>query len=326
MSIKNDKSGLPPAGQKTSMPPSDTRFLRHYVDYLEARRSESQPAEGARLRHSSAAKCSRALSFGLAGFVGEPIDAAGLHVMTEGQLLHEQVQQALVDAYGDQCQTEVVCTIPEADSAGHIDAVLWTRPPTCQCPRPEECDCAPHKVALELKTIGGFAFKSAVGERGPAEGPRHSAVVQGSLNAYAVDADELVVAYLATEAISKQAAGRKGFGELARFMAEWTFDREDFVPLAETELRRLGVVLDNVDIGRLSATYIPDPNIPADALIVDPAQSRWEARFDDGSVRDAGTTWHCTYCPYQRACSAINNPHPVNIDKAAREVEKVVPF
>ena len=211
MPLAKDHSQLPPAGQAGEHPPTaKPRFLSHYVNYLERQRHESTPAEGARMRHSNAAKCSRALSFQLAGFVAEPIDAAGLHIMNEGQLLHEQVQQALVDAYGDQCETEVVCTIPAADSAGHIDAVIWTRPPTCQCP--EECECTPHKVALELKTVGGFAFKAAMGERGPAEGPRYSAVVQGALNAYAIGADELVIAYLATEAISKQAASRKGVG------------------------------------------------------------------------------------------------------------------
>jgi hypothetical protein len=323
MSLKADHSQLPPAGQAGHKPPSGTRFLKHYVNYLEARRHQSSPADGARMRHSNAAKCSRALSFQLAGFVAEPIDAAGLHVMSEGQLLHEQVQQALVDAYRDNCEVEVVCFIPEADSAGHIDAVIWTSPPTCQCP--DMCECTPHKVALELKTVGGFAFKSAIGERGPAEGPRHAAVVQGALNAYACNADELVIAYLATEAISKQAASRKGFGELARFMAEWKYDPEEFVPLAEEEIDRFDLALEMVDNGRLMDTYIPDPNIPDEALIVDPSAGRWEVRTDEG-VQDAGTTWHCIYCPYQRACKAVNNPQPVNVDEAAREVEKVVPF
>lgn len=170
-------------------------------------------------------------------------------------------------------------------------------------------------IALELKTCGGYSFKSAVGKarRGtPAEGPRSEHILQGALNASAVGADELVIAYLAKECVSVNVAD--GIGDLARFSAEWTFTREDFEPLAKAERDRLAGILTLLDDGLLAARKVPD--LPPGAEIMDVPSGRWEVR-DGDAVVDTGTYFMCRgYCNYRSLC-ATTEPGRIPVESVA---------
>lgn len=331
MAIKADRSALPKAAPKKGNPPdAQPRFLSAYVEALQSDRDgrydggDKPTAGGTRLRHSDAGKCARALSLGLSGFPAEPIDPAGLHVFAMGEALHEKVQQAWHQLYGDDVACEVKVRVDGLDASGHTDAV-FTKVEYADGGHDSDAGdvYSVHRITYELKTIGGFGYKLAVGDRGPAEGPRHSALVQGALNAYADDADELVIGLLATEAISKGQAARKGIDDLRRFVAEWTYTREQYEPIAKVEVARMQRILDLHDDGQLAPCAIPDPDVPDDALIVDPASGRWEVRQDE-SVVDTGSTWMCGYCAFQPVCADIAEPGIVSIDDARKRAR--VPF
>ena len=315
--LKADHSALPAAKPAGHPPDSEPRYVTALAARLAAERDRldadggKPTADGTPLRHSDAGKCARALSLKLAGVEPAPIDVAGLHVMHIGSLVHEQWQDALREALEPQAHVdvEVTCRIPDIDhvASGHADAVVYDDPAAGPNGEP-----GGHTTCIELKTQGGFGYKMAVGERGAPQGPRHSAVLQGALNAAAVDADELVIAVLTTEAISKPAAARKGIDDTARFAAEWSYSPDVFGPLAEREAARLAHIVELHADGWLAPTAIPDPEIPWDALVVDPATGRWEVRQPepDGTVAvtATGETWMCGYCPFQQACAALDTP------------------
>lgn len=233
-------------------------------------------------------------------------------------------------------ETQAQDALPEGSSLQRGQSSGARRQPEVQDMREgeEPSRLATKKVCYELKTVGGFGYKKAVGERGAPEGPKPGAVAQACLNAYAADCDELVIGYLATEAISRQAAERaanKGarIDGLRRFTAEWTYTRDQIEAHAKPEVARLQRVLDLLDDGYLAPTKIPDPEIPDRAFVVDPATGQWvvygdspDADSDDAmAVVDSGQTWHCAYCDYQSLCAAIDTAGPVSVDTASSHVE-----
>jgi hypothetical protein len=208
---------------------------------------------------------------------------------TLGTLLHEAWQSALQDVYPD-AEMEVKVRWDDLDASGHIDAVV---------------DLDDKRIAIELKTVGGWGYKAAVGKarRGtPAEGPKLEHLLQGALNAVAVDADEMVIAYLAKECLSVNVAD--GLPELARSCAEWTFQREDFEPWAEDEKKRMAGVLALVDDGKLAARKVPA--LPHGAEIISPKTGAWQV-VEDGNIVDTGSYWACNgYCDYRTLCCSTD--------------------
>lgn len=165
------------------------------------------------------------------------------------------------------------------------------------------------KVCWELKTLGGFAHKMAVGERGAPQGPKHAHKVQGALNALALDADLLVITYMTWEAISVQAAAKKKISEEGRIAAQWTFERDEWEPLAREEVERVTGILNLVDDGTLPARKIPDPELPSRAVITNPATGQWAVTSIDPEnpdvtqIEDVGSFWACAYCRWQDKCA-----------------------
>ncbi len=297
MAIKNDLSNLPrPAATSVTgrAPDQHPRYLATVAERLrEARDSSGELAhavEGTPFRHSDAAKCARALSYKFAGIAEtEDVDPSGLWNFAVGTYGHEVFQGALLRYFGDKVQVETTCfTEAWPQGSGHADG---------------DIDDDGTGVVYELKTVGGFAYKMAVGERGAPQGPKHDHIVQGALNASARGAQRLVIGYLSKEAISVQAAGRKKISELGRFMAEWTFEADEFEPIAAAERARVSGILALVADGQLAARKIPDPELPAGAEIVDPSTGRWEKHDADGAIVDTGSWWACGYCNYRTLCA-----------------------
>lgn len=289
------------------MPPdSDPRFVHLLVAEM-ARFNEAEgpkpTAFGTRIRHSDAGKCSRAIGYRAAGVPeSNPMDLPGVWVTSLGTIIHEHWQNALQAVYPD-ADIEPRLRIDGLDASGHADAVV-TLPD--------------RKVLVELKTTGGFSYKMKVGERGSPEGPSYEHILQAALNGMAIDADEIVIAYIATEAISKQAAGRKKhLTELSRFCAEWTFTREQFEPLARQETQRLAAILGLLDAGELPRRVIPSPELPKGHEIVDPSAGRYEVKDSEGRISDTGTFWACVYCPWQTLC-ATTTPGRIPVSDVTR--------
>lgn len=315
MAIKTDLTHLP-SPAKTSdaghAPDAKPRFAHLLVEQWRDEEERKGPLARAhpdsRFRHSDAGKCARAVAYAALDIApSDPMDLSGFWNTGLGRIIHQLVQAAIEQEYpGAQIETKV--RTDGADGSGHIDAVV--RMPDGPV------------VAIEIKSIGGFAFKLAVGERGAAQGPKLGHQYQAALNAASVDADEAVIVYLSKEAISVNAAKKKGFDEIARFAAEWTLTREQYQPLAAVEANRVAKILEVVDTGELPKRVIPGAELPTGHEIIDAKTGRWEVRGEDGKVVDTGTWWECSYCSHQTLCDRVG-PGRVAVDQLV-EITKAV--
>lgn len=271
------------------MPDADPRFVHLLVESWAQDEIDNPytPSTNARFWHSDAGKCARLIAYKAAKIpASDPMERSGLNNVRIGTVLHDAWQDAAIKMLGDKAQAEVRVRTLDGDGTGKIDLVVTGDTVT----------------DIELKTIGGFGYKAAIGKAfrsRPAEGPKAEHLLQVAINGLANEADEVVVAYLAKEAISVN--GAAGLSEIMRFACEWTFTREQFVPLAERELARVGGILALLDEGSLTARKLPD--LPASAEIVDPAKGRWEQR-DGEAVIDTGSYWGCAYCSHRTLCAS----------------------
>jgi hypothetical protein len=216
------------------------------------------------------------------------MDLTGVWNTHLGTLIHDHWQHALMERYPD-ARVEFKVRSNGKEGAGSVDANIGLPDGTL--------------ISYELKSVGGFAFKMAVGERSAPQGPKFEHVVQAAINGLSAGADEIVIGYASKEAISVNAAERKKISELGRFCAEWTLGKDEFEPIAVKELERIAGILELLDQGELPKRRFPTDELYAGHEIVDPATGRWEVRNDEGDILDTGTWWACGYCRYQTMCA-----------------------
>lgn len=291
MPLAADLSDLPKADTRKQgvAPDTNPRFVQVLVEDWRDRDLDDGEKPRAfadtKFRHSDAGKCARAIGYAALDLpASDPMDLSGTWNTSLGTLIHDSWQAALAKRYPD---ADIEPNLRSPAGSGRADAVVAT---------------AEKKIAIELKSIGGFAYKMAVGERGAAEGPKHEHIVQAALNGMAVDADEVVIAYLSKEAISVNVAAKKGFDELGRFCAEWTFTREQYEPIAAAEIERVTGILRLLDDGQLPRRTFPAELLPFGAEIIDPKTGQWQIRRGE-QITDVGTWWACSYCRYQTLCA-----------------------
>jgi hypothetical protein len=251
-------------------------------------------------RHSDAGKCARALGMALWGFAKDPVvDLPGEYVMWLGEMIHLAWQDAVVAKFPTGSVTVEEKVRHGELSSGHADAVVVLE--------------NGKKLVYELKTMGGYGFNRAVGldrkryARTEPEGPSVTAKLQGALNAYAMDADLLVIGVVSLEAVSRQLAGRLQMPDLDRILSEWHYPPEAFVPWAEAELDRLAWI--KSDVERLR--YLPD------RIAVD----------TNGTTtlnpKTSSPDWRCTYCAYRQQCITLG-PGIVNMEGYENHEEEAV--
>lgn len=291
-----------PQGRK---PDAEPRFVHLLAEKWAADNAERDAGYKRRNRFhlSDAGKCARAVAYGaLEVPASDPMDLTGIHNTRLGTIIHEAWQAVLASAYPD-AQIEPHHLIMGGEGSGYSDAALTASGSKGDGTR----------IVIEFKTIGGFGYKLAVGERGTAQGPSFAHVAQGALNAVAADADELVIAYLSKEAISVMAASRKKISEIGRFASEWTYQRDEFEPIAAAEEARVLGILALLDEGDLPARKIPGGELPPGAKITDPATGAWtvHALTEDDTdphgtsslqIVDVGSYALCNYCKWQTVC------------------------
>jgi len=276
----------------------DAAMMRRLLarTWLEQQGDTSLPhaVEGSRIRHSWAAKCARALRYEIDGVpASNPPDVASQWSFRLGHLVHDEIQAALVEMFPN-CAIEVKYPNPEVDGSFTLDAEIdWLTD--------DGEDAEAHVV--EIKSINGFGFKKMIGTRGRAEGPRHSALLQLALNANATPycrGGWLI--YASLENISVGEAERNDLTVLDRFLKVTWYPIDQLTPLAKLEEERFRQVLDEADAGTPTPRVIPDPDIPAGAVVTDPTRGEWKVLDANGGILDTGTTWQCSYCNFRTTC------------------------
>lgn len=235
----------------------------------------------ARVRHSDAGKCSRAIAYRAAGVESEPMDEAGAWVTYLGSLVHEQWQAAILDDTlyheDDNITAEEKVFIAEIPSAGHADLIH----------RHDDI-----VDVYELKTINGTGFRKL-------DGPRDGHLLQVGLNAYGAGTHDrpvgqITLVYLAMEAVSGYNATKLGLDSTQRYLKTYRYDWADVLPLVEIEIARLRSVIRRLDMddnGPMPQRI--ERRVPGAGLVIDPS---------NGKLEGGGRTWHCDYCPFQQEC------------------------
>ena len=275
-------------------------FLPRIVEYWEQDREAPSNPEGTRWRGSQAASCARQVAYATAG--SEETNPPGLADkwrMGLGSTVHEIMAPAMERWAGKDSSLKIIeeWETPLGEHGyGHADMLIET--------------AEGQRILFELKTINGFGYKQSV-ENG--QGPRWSAILQGSMYAHAAEADLLVIGYLAMELISPGRAAAKGIDEVGRFASEWHYTKDQFTPWAEAEIARLEGITSAVHDDGVPAHEIPrrfshyDPDIPFGAEITAPSNGKWMLRNEENAVIDSGTAWQCRYCRFQDLCIKDNN-------------------
>jgi hypothetical protein len=237
-------------------------------------------------RYSDSGKCGRYLGYAVLGYEGEEFDMPSTFVTGLGTLIHEQVQAAIGRSYPD-AMFEIASQV--VTSSGHTDGLIP--------------DQELGLVQYELKTMGGTAYKHSIGLTrsgiGQPSGPRYSAVLQAALNAKANGCDTIVIGHIALEAVSRQAAERAGLSETQRFISEWIIPKAVWEPLAEGEVNRQLMILEDLEENLLPDRIALDDE--GTEVYLDPTNSRY---------------WQCSYCSMRSHCERDGSGRvPVTINK-----------
>ena len=275
--------------------PDSRLILNRIGEFFTGSEAPSLP-EGTQWRGSWAGGCTRKIAYDMKGVEQtNPPSPADFWRMGLGSIVHEHLNPALehwLDTDKSVILHEELSTQIGPNGWGHVDMVL-------------ELPDLNEKVVIELKTINGTGFKKSI----QGEGPRHSALLQGSLYANALDADLLVICYLSVELLSPGWATAKGFDNLGRFGAEWHYTPDQFGPLGKQEQDRMEWIADLIFANDYEPNQIPrmfsesDPDIPAGAVINDPTNGAWTLTNGESLIA-RGRTWQCNYCSHQDRCIA----------------------
>lgn len=309
MPIVKDNSSIPfpsrgedrsPVKNPVVVPVLAQKWFAKYQAEGQVGRAKAIPER--RFRASWAGKrCDRSLYYALIDSPeSEPSTLADYWRFGLGTMVHEYLQDAFVDLFPNvECEVAVDLAPIGVDGSATVDMVV---------PAPE----GGRPTVVEIKTINGFGFKkSATAFKGPAEGPRWSAVVQGALAAMALDAD-LIVAYLSLENLSPSIALNYGDGtNVGQFAAEWHFTNEQVREIALAEVERINRVMVMLDADIVPPRTLHDPEIQPGGTVFDPAKGSWSVRSGD-TVLATGRTWMCDYCSHRTLCVADGEGGSVN--------------
>lgn len=307
MPIHRDRSDLPRPADLAACPPVPTPeilgpLLHGWFDqYLaDGNATRAKAIPGTMFRASWAgARCDRALYYRMSDTPeSEPLTIADAWRFNLGNAVHLYLQEMLPTLF-PHSDVEVPVDLRPlgVDGSATVDIVTYT-----------DDSRSSVDAVVEIKSINGFGFKKcATNFRGPATGPKHNAVVQGSLAAAALQARRLIVVYVSLENLSPNQALTylNVDDDIGKFAAEWHYTADEVAALAAAEVARVNRVaryLTHAD-GVLPPRALHDPEVPTGAIITDPAHQSgaWQVT-DATSVIDAGTTWHCGYCNFRSRC------------------------
>lgn len=330
MPIINDLSNLPAAANRDAegwAPDPTPIFGPLLVESLKLAKGARVDKERRYIRPSDALKCSRALSYIAAGAPSAPMDPSGWWVTSLGTFIHELVGPAVADFFGPEHVTvEHQIGTPLYNEDGERIGVepFYIDVRGESVPIVSYLDLWVHSPKLSLvtdfKSVGGYKYKLAVGERGAPEGPSRDHLIQSGIGALVVGAEMVSVTYFAKEAISKAIADRKGFDDWRRFTAEWTVPLNEIRTEVEDELLRMAAV-NRLWHEEQTLAKRMIPGLPAE--ITDPGRGAWEhygtTETGEQFLVNSGTAWNCSYCPWQALCAEHGPGRVTNVTITTRE-------
>lgn len=354
MPIQRDTRDIP-AGESEGNPPQATPLIGHLLAERWGELDRAEPHVNSRsdvdryVRLGWTGKCSRDLGYRLLDIEkSNPPDLAARWRMGLGTEVHGLLQAVIAETFpGAEVEKVVDAQHDELFGfpvAGRTDLFLVTEHERAATPEEVDDGCElgvafdEKRTAVEVKTVNGFGFKSIIGARGKAEGPRTSWLYQAAFNGRAHKADRVVIVALSLECLSdrelKSLVTKQG-GEpdpVRKFVAEWTYEMAELDDLVDRETLRLTKVMAMVDHAAEEyvdymrdggfpedertpmaewiaerASLLPPRHIPwempARARVTDPQKGQWVVEVD-GNVMDSGTVWYCAYCDFKDRCTA----------------------
>lgn len=279
------------------------------VDELHVASAVKKPtAMGTPLRYSSAFGCARQQGYAAFDVVPtEPMDEAGAWATGLGTIIHEKLQDALSRKFPSS-RFEVPSKID--DISGSCDALIASSE--------INDDAQGTHVLYELKTMGTYSFDKQVGWNrmrgtvGEGKGPAMKAIAQAGMNAMGIMAGDptisiewLVMGSITFEALSKNKAANAGVSGVNRFLAEYWIPKEEWFPIADSEIQRMNAIAHAVDQG-----YLPD---------------RMGVGDDGGIIAlnpNIGKFWQCDYCAFRTHCQQDGGGQVRIIDSVATQNTK----
>ena len=231
------------------------------------------------LRCSDAGSCERQRGFNAIN--AKPTEHRSAETMLAfelGNAIHESLQEMMLQLDGFNTAIEVPVDLSGwgVSLAGHCDAVMTNSEGKC--------------MVVEIKTMSGYgAVRHFVG------GPKREHVAQAGLYAAGLDADAILIIYVA-----KEAAYRKSLSVRPGQIMQWYYELDEEVypdesvrDVMQMELNRFARVE-----SELSKNRLPEPLVQ-DEETLEMFRVDLPGPFDQPSKHHH---WECRYCVYNSAC------------------------
>jgi len=225
-----------------------------------------------------------------------------------GNAIHKSIQDALeCDGNGWYFESEVPINLTEVSKkvglgieefglSGHCDGIITQ-------------NGSGIKTIVEIKTVSGYAAKLAWrymrgGKGGNDAGPKREHVAQATLYALGVEAESVLIVYVAKE--SDYRTGIK-----AGDIMQWEFGLHETTDywngqtpydIAMGELRHFQYADRYYRKGLVAPAYVPDDN--GDLVLV---------HDRPGYMQKGGKPWNCAYCNYNTTCRSLSQDE-VSVD------------
>ena len=257
------------------------------------KRAEEGPkptATGTRFRCSDAGSCLRKRGMAAIGAAeSNAIAPQSLLAFEIGNSIHETLQEAFAAAEGFTFEAEVPIDLSEfgPSLSGHTDGII-TGPDGS-------------KTILEIKTMAGFGFKLA-----KSGGPKREHVAQAGMYALGVEADRILLVYVAKEGDFRAGFKPGAVLEFEYLMTDEVFDGESVHDVAMAEIDMFKMADDMLDKGIVTSRLVPDDS-----------GKLQEVERVPGYMEKGGKPWQCAYCQYNDACRLLL-AGPVAVDMLGR--------
>jgi len=267
----------------------------HHSQSLREEEGPKPTAAGTLMRVSDTGSCLRQRGFAAAGIPEcEEIDGPTLLAFQLGTSIHESLQAAVARVWPDaEIETPIDLRSTGVSLSGHTDGVI-------------DVDGG---IVLEFKTVGSWAAKNVW-----LNGPKREHVAQAALYAMGVEAEAVLMVYVAKEKAwaSKELPSGIAPGDMREWllpMHQADYRLGDLSPyeLAQQELEWFAEVEQSVKEGFLPRAQAP--NDDGDLEFVE-----YPGPY---GVQSKGGYWGCRYCRHNQTCAQVG-PAAVELEVAIK--------